>query len=581
MNKARLTYRFDRTGLKEEETGAVAPKEPWNRDGKLTEARASEHAPELASDRETERAYERMQENGYRTGMQGSDAPSYASWEIPDEAEVREERKRREREAALRSAQLEPWAWTDEASRSREAGRSKPDRYGSGFDHGDRSKGNSTYGDRGSDKVVPLYEDEWRGLNIDRDWSNGYESDGPARDHSIHDDTIRIESLIRKSDNRSRHERNRDPYEEWNDHSVRSATRPHSSPSSRWETARYSDDYDGGADRDDLRRNPRGAATRYDSGSIYSGYEAGSRGPEIEESLLYPEGRRTNRRSLGWLKVAGSLLGALVLGGMLGYYVLTLFNGSSTADTKTPTDGSGTSIVQSNQGDNGNAAGADSTGSGEAAPVTAEANITLPEQAFVLLQNGKFSSAEAAAAAAGALDDSGYAAATEPGDFYFVYAGIASDRESARTLEEKLKANQFEVYAKEFKLPAVSRVEWSGDTLPLQNYLEETNRLTKIMAGITLVHLEEDSVTPLDAESLSSIKKAHQAWTEQASAVKGEAPASVKTLLQKMDNAINTAEKSLEAYVKNPSASLLNQAQSNLIQCLLAQKQLLGTLASN
>lgn len=560
MNKARLTYRFDRTGLKEDGTGTSAPKEPWNRDGKPAEAQAAEPAP---------------------GEMRDNESFSSAGWEPLGETVSRAEQKRREREAALRSARRESWEWSDADVRDRESGR-KPERhderyeerhderYEERYDYGLRVDKGSGYGNRGTGKVIPLHEDERRAWESERDWSRRYDqADEPFRGASVQDETIRIENLIRQSESRSRPDGDRYPYEEWNDdRRIRPEGSLHSASSSRSGSAWDS---------------PRSAeASRYETDLPYRSYDySDSRGPEIEDSLLYPEARSVRRRNLGWLKVAASLAGALVVGGMLGYYVLTLFNSTPPADSNAPAADGSSAIVQTDTDTTGSGAGTGGTlGGEESAAAAAEANIALPEQSFVLLQNGKFSTPESAAAAAGALDDSGYAAVTEPGDFYFVYAGIAADRESARILEEKLKAGKFEVYAKEYTLPAVSHVEWTGDTVPLQAYLEETNRLTRTMSGLTLVHLEEDSVTPLDAESLSSIKKTHQTWTQKAAAIKGVAPADAKALLQKMDNGINTAEKSLEAYGKNPSTSLLNQAQTNLIQCLLAEKQLLATIGS-
>jgi len=538
MNKARLTYRFDRTGLKEEDAETAVTKEPWHRDAEPEEAYEplpAQSRPQeftAASSLLTERAAERQRE-----------------------AAAAE--RRREREEALRRSRPEPWEWSAAPSRSRDYG-GKPENNAGGYDDGRESR--REYADAGTGragKVIPLHEEEWRGFEQDRDWSGRYEDadGGHERGRSYQDETLRIESLIRETESRSRRERDSNPHEGWEDGNGRGEYKADSS--ARYDSARPSD---------------RGYG--YHPGG-YSNY----RGPEVEESLLYPEARQIRRRNLGWLKVAASLAGALLVGGMLGYYVLTLFSGSSSKNGATPTDSGGSAIVQTGTGDTGAATGANAAGNGEkTASAALQANVSIPEKTFVLLQNGKFSTAESAGAAASALDGGGYAAATEPGDSYFVYAGIAADRESARILENKLKAGRFEVYAKEYTLPAVTQVEWSGDPVPLQAYLEETNRLAQMMSGLTLVHLDEESVTPLDATSLASIKKAHQTWTQKAAAVKTGAPQSAKALLQKMDNAVNTAEKSLEAYSKNPSTSLLNQAQSNLMTCILSEKQLLAAI---
>ena len=48
-----------------------------------------------------------------------------------------------------------------------------------------------------------------------------------------------------------------------------------------------------------------------------------------------------------------------------------------------------------------------------------------------------------------------------------------------------------------------------------------------------------------------------------------------------MSNAMNTAVISLDEYQKNPSAAYLWQAQSSILQYILAEKTLLTSIAAN
>ena len=565
MNKARLTYRFDRTGLKEEGTQTAAPKEPWYRDGEPEEARGPIQEPRPT----------------HGASPKGGDSPFPAEWRSEQEREAAASERRREREEELRRGRQEAWEWSDSPqSRRSEAGQPSYGAYKRESGHAPR-RDEAEPGPSRSGKVVPLYDEEW----MSHEPTRRYPSDPTPgeRSRAYEEETYRIESLIRETEQRARRDRDHYSYESREHGPGGSESTPPASrryPDSRVSEDRYGSPDEYGPSKDYGPSNDYESSRDYEpprsygSPGRYSDYPR----PEIEESLLYPEARRVRRRNLAWLKVTASLAGALLVGGMLGYYVLTLFNGSSVKDDAAPTGSSGAAIVQTDPVKEGASAPDSASTGGDSAAAAAQANVSIPEKTFVLLQNGKFTTADTADSAAKALDGGGYAAATETGDSYFVYAGIAGDRESARILENKLKASRFDVYAKEYKLPALSRVEWNGDTAPLEAYLAETNRVAQMMAGLTLVHLDEESATPLDATSLAAIKKSHQTWTQKAAAVKAGAPESAKPLLQKMDNAVNTAEKSLEAYSKNPSTSLLNQAQANLMACILAEHQLLDAI---
>ncbi|MEO3947156.1 SPOR domain-containing protein [Gorillibacterium sp. CAU 1737] len=519
MNKARLTYRFDRDGTRTNASEPVSPKEPW--------ARKESEEPDWT---DTIIHFPYGEEPLPRSGAERA------------REEHTEAIRRREREAALRESEWDTWEWSD---KRKEAPRPHTDAYTEQRNSRDRME-DDPWGTWSETRTEPSYRKE-RPL---------------PREHSdpIPEETQRIEHLIRESERQTRRESERlSSSDDWR------------SERSRPDSKRWRDEWEEQVVDDPPRRN---RVERYD----WDEERRDIRGPEIDDSLLYAEGGRVRRRNLSWMKAAGSLLGALVLGGMLGYYILTLVGGPG-PDPADPASDNGAAVVQNDSTVPGGTKTENGGGLGDVTAATAA--VAIPERSFYLLQNGKFTTAAAAAAAAKALNGAGFAAATESGDSYYVYAGVAGDRESARILENKLKAGQFEVYAKPYTLPAVSQVQWGGDPLSLQSYLEETNRLNQMMSALTLVHLDEESATPLDSESLASIKKAHQAWAEQAEAVQQEAPESAKLLLQKMDNAVNTAEKSLEAYTKAPSPSLLNQVQSDLMQGLLAEKQLLTAIAGS
>jgi stage II sporulation protein B len=99
-----------------------------------------------------------------------------------------------------------------------------------------------------------------------------------------------------------------------------------------------------------------------------------------------------------------------------------------------------------------------------------------------------------------------------------------------------------------------------------------------MLSGITLIHLEETQLTTLSDSTMQSIQSSFEAWTQTSSQVFTDAPDAVKPILQKMTNGMNTAKRSMDEYKKSPSNEMLWQAQTNLIQFIIAEKTLLNNL---
>jgi stage II sporulation protein B len=97
----------------------------------------------------------------------------------------------------------------------------------------------------------------------------------------------------------------------------------------------------------------------------------------------------------------------------------------------------------------------------------------------------------------------------------------------------------------------------------------------------TVAHLNETKLTTPSAQDVQTLKADHQAWTGLFANVAAGAPATAKSTLQSMSNAMNTAVISLDEYQKNPSSAYLWQAQSSILQYILAEKTLLTSIAAN
>jgi stage II sporulation protein B len=284
-----------------------------------------------------------------------------------------------------------------------------------------------------------------------------------------------------------------------------------------------------------------------------------------------------------WLKLFVSVSGAIVTGVLFGIFVLSLFMDDGSPDQTSPVGSSNNTAIV-NEADPSNAASgsADTKDQAGSGVVSGEAvQVDLPAQSFFILQNGVFSGIEGADAAKQDLSSKGFAASSELNDSYFVFAGISTSRDDALIMSHQLQQQELETYIKTYSIPAVDRIHWQGEQVEaVQSYFIEGNQLTKMISNLTTVHLQQDSAQSISNESMETLRSAHQTWSSMASQVNGGISEGMKPTFLKMNNAMNTAVISLEAYKKNPSFSFLWQAQTALMEYTISQKALLTGIAA-
>lgn len=369
-------------------------------------------------------------------------------------------------------------------------------------------------------KVIPLYENEFRVVNEARPLPE-YTNDYGAWNSPIDAETRRIEQLIREAN----------------------------SPKSKASPLRTSEDM-----------------------SVYEIEQRFRHDEYSENSTHTTSGTMYLRRKIPWFKVAGTAIGAVVTGVILGYFILTMFSGVSTNQGNSFT-GKGESIT-------------DTTTKEAAVSVSSNAvqdglvPVQIPARTYTFLQNGGFSTLERANQAEEDVRKIGLAAVTESADKFFVYVGMAADRTSALPLSDQLQAKSLEIYKKPYSLPALQSVKWNGSAEFLQTYCTQADQLVQMLSGITLVHLEESQLTAISDTTLQSVKSTFDAWTVTSAQVFKDATENVKPALQKMTNAMNTAKLSLDEYKKTPSLEMLWQAQTNILQFIITEKTLLSDIAN-
>ncbi|NQX60928.1 hypothetical protein [Paenibacillus qinlingensis] len=286
-----------------------------------------------------------------------------------------------------------------------------------------------------------------------------------------------------------------------------------------------------------------------------------------------------------WIRIATSVAGAVVTGIAFGFFVLSMFSSDRDTTTSIATSNPSKITVPSPNTQTATSTTKTQAGTGDAALPATTAAVTavqIPAKSYTFLQNGVFSSLQGAQAVQDSLNKKGLASALDNSDKLTVFVGFAKTRDDAIALRQGVQATDktIEVFMKNVDFPAVTGIRWSGakpESLP--NYIAEGDKLVAAMSGLTLIHLAETKPTALTDVSLQSIRTSHQALITLGTGLTNGAGEDVKPLLTKMTTALNSAVQSMEEYKKTPSQALMWQAQSALMQYIIAQKNLLKTVS--
>ncbi len=294
--------------------------------------------------------------------------------------------------------------------------------------------------------------------------------------------------------------------------------------------------------------------------------------------------RRRSQDGPAWWKVAASVVGAIATGVLFGSFVLNFFVGDPPQGNAVPGGAEPSATAEPAEGA---AAGADAgvapPATGEAADVAemATSAIELPERRMFLLQNGKFETLDAARALADTMKSKGLAATIEEGDGFYVYAGVSSNRDTALRAGVKLQAQGIEVYVKPYELPKVAQVRWAdGSAEALAGYVAAGSELVRRIGDFTMAHLEGDAPVAPEAATLEKLKSEHLALSKLTASANAGLPADAQPMLKRMDDAVLAAVVAVEEYGTHPDYAYLWSAQSALMDYVIAEKQLLMSIAT-
>lgn len=290
--------------------------------------------------------------------------------------------------------------------------------------------------------------------------------------------------------------------------------------------------------------------------------------------IVLPSYSKNPPRRTSWWKVAGSVTGAIVTGGLFGIVVLAMFN----QQLSLPVPGTNVPSAQSSLTQQSDVPVMGSIEEEFMAIMDEEmlVNVALPQQTYYFLQYGVFSSAGGVELAQQELKESGIAAARDTVDEKRVYAGLSLDREQAKLLSSQLKTTGVHLILHEVILPSSAEVRFNGDVTALEHYLAQSAELVELLSSISASRLSELSPAALSDDQVKTLGEKHQLWTESAAAVRGKLPDRFVEGNAVLETAMNSAVEAVNEYQKKNAKTLLWEVQNEVMRFVLEEYKMMA-----
>ncbi|WP_289354863.1 SPOR domain-containing protein [Paenibacillus sp. S-12] len=332
--------------------------------------------------------------------------------------------------------------------------------------------------------------------------------------------------------------------------------------------------------------------------SLSSSIEDPASGSLSDQGELLWNGVHTRSRKPPVWRVVASVAGALATGALFGFLALSLFKGEVSmpnpnnaipvfANDKQGKGGEssahGTATNEQSKvkaGDTTSKPSSAASGGGSAATATGlyVTDVNIPEKVFYMLQYGVFAQEEGAQKAASELRELGMAAMAEKSDQHRVYAAIATSKEDAMGLSSLLKNKQMELYVRTLNRPAIAKLAFQGDSASVEQFLGQSDVVNDWLMTQSIVYLEKANTEAFSQEITEQLRKDHQKWTQQMSAVQKGIPDQSKTSWTELVQSMNTAISAVNEYNKQPSSSHLWSIQQAVMHYRNAEAAWLETM---
>ncbi|WP_458123834.1 SPOR domain-containing protein [Paenibacillus sp. Z3-2] len=272
---------------------------------------------------------------------------------------------------------------------------------------------------------------------------------------------------------------------------------------------------------------------------------------------------KRNRPPRGW-KMIGSVTGALVTGALFGMVILSFFNKEGAAK---PGDLLPVNQAVSSVTDQEGVAGTEQ-----------QLQAAATGSTYYALQYGVFSSPERAEQAKLELAQAGIAAGSDPEDGNRVYAGISADREEAKLLSTRLKAQGVELYVKEIVNPEINPAIFGGKQEDVQLFFTNSSALIEQLSTLSIQQLGQSTPVAVPTEMMTAIQNKHESWLTGLNSLSPGLTAEVQTIIGGMEKSMNRAITAIAEYNKNPDDVHMWSVQSDLMEYVLQQKKWLEAI---
>ncbi|TCP68564.1 hypothetical protein [Baia soyae] len=280
----------------------------------------------------------------------------------------------------------------------------------------------------------------------------------------------------------------------------------------------------------------------------------------IEWSSPHTPSRKPNKRKFNWkktwLQIVLSIVGATVLGSIMGISVLSLFfSGDS---QKRPTNSIDSHLIPQND-------------SKQETPVQGDPNH-FPELPVVLMETGSYGDASAAQKGVFELRAKGFASVLSFTSPDRIFVGMTIDEKQAGQLSNFLKQKGVPVSSK--KVQSSQKETKKQIDSKLQSFIQLGNEMVQEMTPLTVSQLtssKEPPPFPFKAEYLEKHRKLLTDGQEIANSL----PQTSKNYLSEMIRGIDQSVQAAGEAQKNPNTALLGMIQEGLIRYSTSYQQLI------
>lgn len=274
----------------------------------------------------------------------------------------------------------------------------------------------------------------------------------------------------------------------------------------------------------------------------------------------------TNKQKFSWTHGLVAVLCAVLTGTLLGYLLLVQVFGS----VLWPSSKSAESVVTGERV----VEQVDALPSTEENIPTVSINMSEAHYSYQLLQAGVFSKEDTRDAVISSLKNAGYAGEYTQANSgkYFVYAAIAT---SANNIEPFTTAvSGFELYRKELVLQLPEKVQFNGEAIQLESYIQSSNQLIAMYADLVAAQLEQSSLSVIGSSAQQAWQAQYDQWEiialDTLAAFKGASNESQAIQLQQ---SLQSAQQMMLKYQEKPESKHIWGVEAAIVKAVLVQKE--------